>query len=140
MTLDLTARDFTIPESEMEFAFVRSSGPGGQSVNKTSNRAQLRWNVDASSAFSAEEKEKIKAHCVNRMNKAGEIILAFQQERSQSQNKEAAIHQLYELVRQALTPIAERIETHPTYSSTQKRLESKTKEKRKKELRGKITE
>jgi len=139
MTNELTVRDFEIPASEMEITFVRSSGPGGQKVNKTSSRAQLRWNVDASAVFSVEEKEKIKAHCVNRMNKVGEIVLAFQQERSQLQNKEAAIRQLHALVCQALTPVAERIETHPTYSSKQKRLDAKTKDKRKKERRGKVT-
>ena len=71
MTNDLIARDFQIPESEMELAFVRSSGPGGQKVNKTSSRAQLRWNVYASSAFSAEEKEKILSALKDGIAKTG---------------------------------------------------------------------
>jgi len=128
----LEARAFTIPESEIWIDFVRSSGPGGQKVNKTSSKAQLRWNVDGSAVFSDEEKLQIKECLANRINKEGAVVLASDQERSQLQNKESVIALLHTLVAQAITPQRERIATKPTWSAKQRRMDNKTRLGRKK--------
>jgi len=131
----LEPRAFTIPESEIVLDFVRSSGPGGQKVNKTSSKAQLRWNVDRSVVFSDEEKSLIKTFLANRINNEGEVVLASDQERSQFQNKEFVVGLLHALVSHALTPKKKRRPTKPTRSSQRQRLESKARQSRKKEQR-----
>lgn len=123
------------PENELEINFTRSSGKGGQNVNKLSTKAQLRWNIDKSQIFSPEEKEKIKYALANRINKEGELILESQEERSQLQNKEIVIERLNNLIQAALLPEKERISTQPTRSSKEKRLEGKKKLGQKKQER-----
>ena len=124
-----------VPESEWQIDFVRSSGPGGQKVNKTSSKAQLRWNIERSSAFSPEQKARIRQGLANRINKEGEIVLASDQLRSQSQNKSFVVEQLQRLVDEALTPQAERVATRPPRSSKERRLEDKKRQSLKKETR-----
>lgn len=125
-------RVIKIPESEMDISFVRSSGPGGQKVNKTSSKAELHWNVDRSGTFTAEEKEKIKAHLATRMNNLGEVVMSSQTERSQLQNKTNVIERLEALVAEALIPETERIATKPSKGADERRLRSKEKDSRKK--------
>ena len=115
----------TVPENEMTIDFVRSSGPGGQKVNKTSSKAQLRWNVNTSQAFTDEQKATICAFAGNRLNKEGEIVLATDNQRSQFQNRDAVIARLQALVVEALTPKKERKETRVSKSQKERRLEEK---------------
>ena len=129
-----------IPESEMEIDFVRSSGPGGQKVNKTSSKAQLRWNVDRSAVINDEQKNRIKTQLVNRLNKEGEIVLASDELRSQPQNRERVIELLRTLVAQALIPEKERIPTKPRRAVKERRLDEKAKQSQKKQIRGKSWE
>ncbi len=124
-----------VPENEIHIEFVRSSGPGGQKVNKTSSKAQLRWNVDDSSVFSDIEKERIKERLHNRLNAEGEIVLSSDQERSQFQNKTNVIARLQQLIRDALTIETERVETTPSKSSDEKRLKAKKIQGEKKQRR-----
>ncbi len=126
-----------IPENELEISFIRSSGKGGQNVNKLATKAQLRWNIDKSQAFTPEEKEKIKFLLKNRINKEGDLIIEAQDERFQLQNKEIAIMRLNNLVQSALIPQKERIETKPTQSSQERRIEEKKKQGGKKKERNK---
>ncbi len=67
--------DSIVPESEIVEQFSRSGGHGGQNVNKLSTKAEARWNIDESKAFSDEEKEKIKKFLANQINKKGELIV-----------------------------------------------------------------
>ena len=136
----LEPRAFTIPESEIWIDFVRSSGPGGQKVNKTSSKAQLRWRVDGSAIFSDEQKKLINEFLANRINKEGEVVLASDQERSQLQNKENAVALLHSLVAQAITPQRERIATKPTRSSRKRRLDEKARQSKIKKSRGNPSE
>lgn len=124
-----------VPEAEISERFSRSGGKGGQNVNKLSTKAEVRWNVDESRAFSDEEKEKIKRVLGNRINKEGELIIASQEERSQLQNRERAIERLNNLVAAALTPEKERIPTRPTRASRERRLEEKKRQAVKKRQR-----
>lgn len=125
-----------IPDNEIQIDFVRASGPGGQNVNKVSTKAQLRWGVGNSTVFSDEEKMRIRAFAGNKLNASDEIVIASSSQRSQLQNKEAAIQRLEHLVEVALTPIEERKPTRPTRASKKRRITSKKHRGAQKKLRG----
>ncbi len=122
----------SVPEAEIDISFVRSSGPGGQNVNKTSTKAQLRWNVGRSAAFDEEQKAAIRAAAGGRLNSEDEIVLSAQSERSQPQNRAEAIGRLQALVAEALLPRAERKETKVTAEDKSRRLDEKGRQSDKK--------
>ena len=130
-------KEVMIPESEFVIEFVRSSGPGGQNVNKVSSKAQLRWDVGAAAIFSEEQKELIRQNLKGRLNKRDEIVVSCDEERSQPQNKEKAIKIFNELIARALEVPEERIPTKPTRGSKEERLERKKQVSKKKEDRRK---
>jgi ribosome-associated protein len=112
-------------ENEFIISASRSSGPGGQNVNKVSTKIELRFNVSASSLLTEEEKEIIGQKLMARINNVGELLIVSQSERSQLQNKEQAIEKFYELVEKALLPVRKRKPTKPSYASKMLRLEHK---------------
>jgi len=112
-------------ENEFMISASRSSGPGGQNVNKVSTKIDLRFNVSASSLFDEEEKEIIHQKLKARINNEGELIIVSQSERSQLQNKELAIEKFYTLIETALKPVRKRKPTKPSYASIMRRLEHK---------------
>jgi ribosome-associated protein len=112
-------------DGEFIFSTSRSSGPGGQNVNKVSTKVELRFNLLLTSAFSEKEKELIFIRLKNKINKESEIILVSQSERTQLMNKEAVTDKFYDLVSKALTIQKKRRSTRPTLSSKIKRLEGK---------------
>lgn len=124
-----------VPEHELRIDFVRSSGPGGQKVNKTSSKAQLRWNVGASAAFTEEQKARIRAAAGSRLNADDEIVLSADTERSQFQNRDAAVARLQALVEGALAPRKERKATKVSRNQKRKRVEEKRRAGEKKRLR-----
>lgn len=115
----------TIPESELRLDFSRSSGPGGQNVNKVSSKAQVRWSVGASRVFTEEQKILVRAFAGKHLNKADEIVLSAESERSQLQNKEEVIRRLNALVEMALMPKKKRKPTKVSRSQKRKRVEQK---------------
>lgn len=119
---ELRNRNF---EYEFVFSTSRSSGPGGQNVNKVSTKVELRFNLRFSPNFSEAEKELIFSKLRNKINKEDEIILVSQSERTQLMNKNAVMQKFYDLVSKALTIPLKRRSTRPTLSSKLKRLESK---------------
>ncbi len=125
----------SVPESEINEQSSRSSGAGGQNVNKRSTKSEVRWNVENTAAFTNEEKEKIKSALGNRINKEGDLIVTSQEERSWLQNKERAIERLNNLVRTTLIPEKERKATKPTLGSKERRLETKKRQGEKKKSR-----
>ncbi|HBU06554.1 MAG TPA: aminoacyl-tRNA hydrolase [Candidatus Magasanikbacteria bacterium] len=114
-----------IPESEIKMTFARSSGAGGQNVNKTSTKVILHWRVGDSTVFSDIEKDRIRNKLVGRLNDKDEIVIMAEEERSQIQNRIEALTRLQILVAEALVIPKKRRPTKPTYSSKLKRLETK---------------
>jgi ribosome-associated protein len=118
----LRERDFP---SEFEFSASRSSGPGGQNVNKVSTKIELRFNIRNSILLDEDEKQAIAEKLSNKINSNGELIIVSQSERSQLKNKEKAVERFFQLLSKALTPKKIRISTSPTKASKEKRLEEK---------------
>lgn len=114
-----------IPEHELIERATRSSGPGGQNVNKVSTAIELRFFIWGSSALPDEVKQRLAKKRDQRITEAGEIIIQAQRFRSQEQNREDARARLAALVRTALEPPKPRVATKPTRSSQRKRLETK---------------
>ena len=119
---ELQSRNF---EKEFVFSTSRSSGPGGQNVNKVSTKVELRFNLVFTESFTEEEKELLFRKLKNKITKDGEIVLVSQSERTQLMNKIVVIEKFYDTVSQSLTIQKKRRATRPTLSSKIKRLEKK---------------
>jgi len=127
-----------IPEWELDLSFARSSGPGGQKVNKASTKAILHFNIDKSKTLGKEQKEMVRKKLANRINEKGEIVLFDQSSRSQWQNRRNVIKRLNELINTALIPEKERKPTKIPETVKRKRLEEKRRRARIKESRRRI--
>lgn len=122
-------------ENECIFSASRSSGPGGQNVNKVNTRVQLRFEVSNSAALSEEEKAMIMLKLGNRINLNGELLLTSGSERTQLGNKQKTIERFFLLIEKTLTIQPKRIKTKPTAASKLKRLDRKKLNSLKKQLR-----
>jgi len=118
----LSGRDFT---RELLFSASRSSGPGGQNVNKVSTKVELRFDIPHSYLLSEEEKLKLISLLQNKINSEGYLILVSQSERTQLKNKEKVTEKFYALLKKSLTPKKKRKPTRPSIASKEKRLEDK---------------
>ena len=121
-------------DNELEWQFIRSSGAGGQHVNKVSTAAQLIFDINASS-LPQFYKDKLLAKSDHRITQSGKIIIKCQQSRSQEMNRETALQQLIELIKSAGVVAKKRHATKPTYGSQQRRLDSKKQRSGTKSLR-----
>jgi ribosome-associated protein len=127
-----------IDVNEVEFTAIRAQGPGGQNVNKVSNAVHVRFDIAASS-LPEHIKERLLALRDSRITKDGVVVLKAQQSRSQEANKEDALRRLQELVDSVAVLPTVRRATRPTRSSQRKRLDGKTKDGERKQLRGKVS-
>ncbi len=110
---------------ELIFSSSRSSGPGGQHVNKVNTKVELRFNINNSSVLTDEQKLLINNKLKNKITIEGDLIIVSQRTRSQLKNKMEAIDKLIEMLSKALKPRKKRIPTKPTRTSKLKRLETK---------------
>ncbi len=111
--------------SELKFRTSRSSGPGGQSVNKLSTKVELLFDVCNSKVLSEEQKETLSEKLKNRINSDGILQLSSEETRSQLKNKEFVIERFFQLLNKALKPEKKRIPVKPSKASKEKRLKSK---------------
>lgn len=116
-----------IPDLSAEFVFQasRSSGPGGQNINKVNSKIELRFNIHDSLLLTDNQKEILSTKLSTKISADGFLIVVSQLDRSQLVNKEDAIKKTYELIEKALRPIKRRRSTKPTRSSVEKRLTGK---------------
>lgn len=114
-----------IPENELTFTASRSSGPGGQNVNKINSRVALQFNVAESPSLSEEQKQRILTQLPNRVSEAGVLQVASQSSRSQMTNRKTAMARLTALIRDALAPTPMRKLSKVPSAVKQRRLEAK---------------
>jgi ribosome-associated protein len=126
-------------DDELEEKFIRSSGPGGQNVNKVSTAVQLRFNVRLSSSLPERVREKILNSGDSRLTNDGELVLVAARHRTQEANRRDALDRLKDIIRDAAHVPRKRVATKPTLGSKKRRLDSKTKRGKVKKYRsGKI--
>ena len=115
---------FSVDESELQFAFVRASGPGGQNVNKVATAVQLRFDVGHSS-LPDEVKERLKHIAGNKITSDGELLIEAKKFRTQEQNREDAVRRFIDLLQRAFQKPKRRRKTKPTAQSKERRLKEK---------------
>ncbi len=126
---------FVIPLDELEFRASRSSGPGGQGVNTTSSRVELRWDVSASRVPNESQRGLLLDRLGHRLTDDGVLILHGSEHRSQHRNREAVIARLRAIVAEAIIPPTPRRATRPTRASIRRRMADKQARARTKGLR-----
>lgn len=123
---DIVVSDrIVIPDSELDVSFVRSSGPGGQNVNKVASKVQLRWRPSASAAFSATDRAWVASRLASKLTSDGELIVSSGLTRDQGRNRTDAEGKLADLVRAALVRPRTRRATRPPAAAKARRIEQK---------------
>ncbi|MFN2604076.1 MAG: alternative ribosome rescue aminoacyl-tRNA hydrolase ArfB [Gemmatimonadaceae bacterium] len=137
MALTIT-ESLVIPDAELEVKASRSSGAGGQHVNKTSSKIEINWNIRDSNVLSDDQRAVLLDKLASRVSTDGAIRVVASEMRSQKQNRERAEARLADLVRRALTPRKRRKPTHRPRSADEARLASKKlhSKKKRERLRG----
>ncbi len=107
------------------FDFARSSGPGGQNVNKTNTKAVARVRIGDLEGLSESEKERVRERLESRLNSSGELVVHAQEERSQASNRESALVRLESLIAKAAHRPRDRRPTKPTRASRERRMAGK---------------
>jgi ribosome-associated protein len=127
-----------VPTHEIEFTYARSSGPGGQNVNKVNSKAVLRWNPAASAALHGELRERVLAKLAPQLTLTGDLVISSDRFRDQGRNREDCLQKLHELLAAAAVRPKIRKETKPTRSSQRRRIGEKKRSGEKKRLRGRF--
>jgi ribosome-associated protein len=122
--LHITSR-IVIPDEELGFSFARSSGPGGQNVNKVNSKATLRWNPTTSPALPDDVRARFVKLYASRITNEGEILITSQQSRDQPKNIAICLEKLRAMIAGVLTAPKKRRPTKPTKGSKQRRLTAK---------------
>jgi ribosome-associated protein len=125
-----------IPDDELEWKFIRASGPGGQNVNKVSSAVQLRFLLPHNTSLPVAARNRLRAAAGQKLNDDGTILFTARSERSQEQNRSAALERLAALIRAALVEPKIRRKTRPTKGSQERRIESKKRRGATKSQRG----
>jgi ribosome-associated protein len=123
----------TIPGADLSWTAVRSSGPGGQNVNKVASKVDLRFDVDACVVLSAAVKRRLRA--IARVDAGGRIVITSQVTRNRVRNLEDARDRLADMIRQALIEPKRRRKTKPSRAVNRRRLEAKQRQSQKKRQR-----
>jgi ribosome-associated protein len=132
--LQITPR-IVLDENEIEFRFVRASGPGGQNINKVATAAELRFDVAGNRSLPGPVRQRLSVLAGNRISREGILVISAQRFRTQERNRADALERLTILLQRAATPPKKRIATKPTKASKRRRLEGKRQLSDKKRLR-----
>lgn len=132
-------QNLSIPLDEFEFRFSRSSGPGGQHVNRTASRVELLWDVASSPSLTPEQRTLLMRRLSSQIDSRGILHLVSQSERSQWRNREEVLSRLAALVARALHRPRRRVATAPTRASVERRREAKKRRSRVKRNRRHIS-
>ena len=115
----------SIDEGEVSETFIRSSGPGGQNVNKLATAVQLRFDVRGSPSLPAEMRARLERLAGTRLTRDGVLVIIAQRHRTQGRNRQDALDRLIDLIRRAAVPPIKRRPTRPTAGSRERRIEGK---------------
>ena len=115
---------------DLQFRFMRATGPGGQNVNKVSSAVQLRFDLLNTRALSEAAKVRLRKLAGARLIADGSVLIAARNHRTQSANRREALARLYELIERAATPPTPRVATRPPRASLERRLEDKRRRQR----------
>jgi ribosome-associated protein len=126
----------SIPDEEFEWKFIRSSGPGGQNVNKVSSAVQLRFLLPLNSSLPVSVRNRLRRLAGQKLIDDGSILIAARSERSQEQNRRSALERLNALIQTAMVEPKIRKKTRPTRASKERRIESKKRRGSTKQQRG----
>jgi ribosome-associated protein len=131
----MNAQETRIRPEELQYDFIRSSGPGGQNVNKVATAVQLRFNARNSKSLEPEIRERLLLLAGKRVNTAGEIIIEARRFRTQQRNREDALARLLQLIEKASIPPRIRHKSRPSAASKLRRLQEKKRHSKIKKLR-----
>lgn len=129
---------FEIPLREFEFTFARSSGPGGQNVNKVNSKAVLRWNVAATPSLPYHVRTRFLSIFASRLTSTGELVMTSDRFRDQGKNVDDCLGKIRAMVVEAGTPPKIRRKTKPSRGSKKRLEKSKSAHSEKKQSRGKV--
>ena len=135
MPIEITPH-IVIPDEELEWKFIRASGPGGQNVNKVSSAVQLRFLLPLNTSLPVAARNRLRAIAGQKLVDDGSVLFSARSERSQEQNRRAAAERLAALIRTAMIEPKIRKKTRPTKGSQERRIESKKRRGATKSQRG----
>ncbi|MFL2870504.1 MAG: alternative ribosome rescue aminoacyl-tRNA hydrolase ArfB [Pirellulaceae bacterium] len=134
MPLRVTTK-IEIPDEDLRFTFSRSSGPGGQNVNKVNTKALLTFDLENTAVLSEVVKQRIRKEHANRINSDGQLLISNQESREQARNRQSCFDKLLEIIGECLKQPKKRKPTRRTYASKRRRLDNKKKNSQKKKDR-----
>ena len=138
--MPISVSGITLQDDELSFDFIRSSGPGGQNVNKVSTAVQLRFDAEHSPSLPEDVRQRLLAKAGKRLTVTGEIVIEARRFRTQERNREDAVERLTELIRTSAKKPVRRRKTKPTKASLERRISEKKRLGEKKRLRGRPEE
>ena len=133
-----SGQEIQIPLREIEFSFVRSSGPGGQNVNKVNSKAILRWDVANSTSLPLGTKLRFVSTFASKLTNEGISVLSSDRHRDQGRNVDDCMSKLRQMISEVATPPKPRKKTKPTRGSKKRRVQGKRAHSEKKASRGRV--